>query len=174
MGAHITEPIETKRKVCSRSHKLPSPYIDRPKLEQDVKDLIENQSQKLVCLCGNVGSGKSTLAQQNLIGEKEYFPIQFPDVSPDEEPEIVMERFAEEIMYRCGALPSLSKTMKDFTKPTKHLISFLRSQGESTFILDPIDDVLRSEEVTKKLIEYLKLAQDSNVSFVLILSLIHI
>ena len=62
--------------------------------------------------------------------------------------------------------------MSDFTTPTKHLISFLDNQGKCTFILDPIDDVLRSEEVTKKLIDYLKLTLDSNVSFVLISSLI--
>ena len=160
---------QPKREVRHIPTKLPSPYVSRPLLEQMVKEQFK--SGRLVYLFGVCGSGKSTLACQNVEMEEEYFPINFPDALPDEKPEIVIERFAEEILEKCGVLFPLIDSIRDIMRPTSRLINFLAKQGKKSFILDPIDDVLRTEQTTERFINHLNDLLTTKVSLVLISSL---
>ena len=179
LGQHVLVNIPTWHALSyqstdeQRKHDiaLPHPYVPRPKVEDQVKSLMEDQKTRIVNVYGNIGCGKTTIIEQNLQGEKDLIPIQFPDTLPTEQPDIVVERFAEKILEKYGQVPSQKHLSNNLTRPTYHLISFLETLGGKKLIFDPIDDVLRTELISKYFIENLNKLLNNSVSFVLVSSL---
>ena len=89
---------KNKGKYKHPPHGRRSPYISRLQLEQAVSNSINNSNARLVYLYGKHGCGKTSLVQSTLRDDAEHFPIFFPDVLPDEDPDIVLERFAQEFL----------------------------------------------------------------------------
>ena len=89
---------KNKGKYKHPPHGRRSPYISRLQLEQAVSNSINNSNARLVYLYGKLGCGKTSLVQSTLRDDAEHFPIFFPDVLPDEDPDIVLERFAQEFL----------------------------------------------------------------------------
>ena len=162
---------KTKGKQRYPPHGRHSPFIPRLHLEQAVSNSINDPSARLVYLYGKLGCGKTSLVRSCLKDDAEHFPINFPDVLPDEDPDIVLERFAQDFLDKCGVLPQMSD---DLERPTNHLLNFLQSQGTKTYILDPIDDVLRTNDTARSLLEYLDVLHNNgsiNISLILVSSM---
>jgi len=130
---------------------------------------MEEQNAQSVYLYGNPGSGKSTLARNNFKEEIAYFhlPNHLPEITPTERPEIVIERFAEQLIEKIGISP---KDSCAFTRPSAKLLTILRNQENKTFILDTIDGALKKDNDAHCLTQFFKNILNENVSLVLVSS----